>query len=111
MAEQLSAQGVPNFLADIKGDLSGMAVGGEPNEKVLARAADVGQQWTPTPCPVEFLTLGGNGTAHLARVLWPHGVLWEEDDWFTGKTQSADTITKFRLPEGISWTERKAVLR
>jgi uncharacterized protein len=32
MAEQLVAQGVPVFLADIKGDLSGMATPGEPND-------------------------------------------------------------------------------
>src|ERR1700730_15554333 len=32
IAEQLSAKGVPVFLADMKGDLSGMAVPGESNE-------------------------------------------------------------------------------
>ena len=31
MAEQLVEQGVPVFLADIKGDLSGMASPGQPN--------------------------------------------------------------------------------
>src|SRR6478735_7896346 len=46
MAEQLSAQGVPVFLADIKGDLSGIASPGVSNEKVTARAADVGQAWS-----------------------------------------------------------------
>ena len=44
MAEQLSGQGVPVFLADIKGDLSGMATAGQANEKLTARAQDVGQQ-------------------------------------------------------------------
>ena len=67
MAEQLSAHGVPTFLADIKGDLSGMAVGGEPNEKVTARASEVGQQWQPLACPVEFLSLGGQGTGVPVR--------------------------------------------
>ena len=43
MAEQLSAAGVPVFLADIKGDLSGIATPGAANDKVAARAADVGQ--------------------------------------------------------------------
>jgi uncharacterized protein len=61
MAEQLSAQGVPVFLADIKGDLSGMATAGQANEKLTARAQDVGQQWTPTAYPTEFLSLGGLG--------------------------------------------------
>ncbi|HEX5511823.1 MAG TPA: helicase HerA-like domain-containing protein [Actinomycetales bacterium] len=62
MAEQLSAQGVPTFLADMKGDLSGMALSGEPNEKITSRAAEVGQQWSPAGCPVEIFTLGGRGT-------------------------------------------------
>ncbi|MFE5340622.1 helicase HerA-like domain-containing protein [Isoptericola sp. NPDC056578] len=62
MAEGLSAQGVPVFLADIKGDLSGLAVKGPDNPKVAERAASIGQQWTPTSYPVEFYSLGGLGT-------------------------------------------------
>ncbi len=67
MAEQLSAQGVPVFLADIKGDLSGLATPGEPGERVTQRAGDIGQQWTPTSYPTEFLTLGGRGTGVPVR--------------------------------------------
>src|SRR6187397_2834822 len=44
MAEQLSAHGVPVFAADIKGDLSGISVAGEGGEKIVARAASVGQE-------------------------------------------------------------------
>ncbi len=62
MAEQLSAQGVPCFVADMKGDLSGLSHPGEPGERVSARAQDVGQQWTPTAHPVEYFSLGGRGT-------------------------------------------------
>ncbi|MCB4208479.1 helicase HerA-like domain-containing protein [Arthrobacter sp. UM1] len=62
MAEQLSAQGVPVFLADMKGDLSGLAAAGEANEKLTARTESLGQQWTGTGFPVEFFTLGGEGT-------------------------------------------------
>ena len=36
MTEQISAAGVPVFAADIKGDLSGIASPGQPNEKLLA---------------------------------------------------------------------------
>src|SRR4051794_15522899 len=61
MAEQLSAQGVPVFLADVKGDLSGIASPGVANDKVTARAAEVGEQWTPAAYPTEFLALGGQG--------------------------------------------------
>ena len=52
------------------------------------------------------VALNGSGYVVLARVLMPQGVLWEQDDWFTGRSASGDTITKFRFPEGITWTER-----
>ncbi|GGN02545.1 ATPase [Streptomyces fuscichromogenes] len=61
IAEQLSAQGVPVFLADVKGDLSGIARPGQPNDKVRGRAGEVGQEWTATGFPAEFLALGGLG--------------------------------------------------
>ena len=48
MAEQLSAQGVPVFLADIKGDLSGMSQPGQPSDKLTARTQSIGQAWQPT---------------------------------------------------------------
>ena len=67
MAEQLSGQGVPVFLADIKGDLSGMASPGEPSDRTAARAKDVGQDWQPTAYPTEFLSLGGQGKGVAIR--------------------------------------------
>ena len=61
MAEQLSDQGVPVFLADMKGDLSGLATPGEGGDKITSRAADVGMPWTATAYPTEFFSLGGKG--------------------------------------------------
>ena len=61
MAEQLSAQGVPVFLADMKGDLSGMASPGVANDRITARAKDIGEDWVPTAYPAEFYSLGGQG--------------------------------------------------
>jgi len=61
VAEQLSAQGVPVFLADVKGDVSGISAPGTANDKVAGRAAEVGQQWTATGFPAEFYALGGIG--------------------------------------------------
>ncbi|MEU8991624.1 helicase HerA-like domain-containing protein [Streptomyces sp. NPDC048558] len=61
IAEQLSAQGVPVFLADIKGDLSGVAAPGQANDKVRSRVAEVHQEWAATGFPAEFYTLGGIG--------------------------------------------------
>ena len=61
MAEQLSTGGVPVFLADIKGDLSGLASPGVSNDRLASRAADVGQTWEATGFPTQLLTLGGLG--------------------------------------------------
>ncbi|MFF4399974.1 helicase HerA-like domain-containing protein [Streptomyces sp. NPDC001480] len=61
VAEQLSAQGVPVFLADVKGDLSGISAPGVSNDKVRSRSAEVHQRWTPTAFPVEYFALGGLG--------------------------------------------------
>ncbi|HET7689185.1 MAG TPA: helicase HerA-like domain-containing protein [Nocardioidaceae bacterium] len=62
LAEQLSANGVPVFAADIKGDLSGLSTPGVTSEKITARAASVGQSWEAKGFPVEYFALGGQGT-------------------------------------------------
>ena len=45
MAEQLSQAGVPVFVADLKGDLSGIAAPGEASDRVTARAKETGFAW------------------------------------------------------------------
>ncbi|HET8988213.1 MAG TPA: helicase HerA-like domain-containing protein [Humibacillus sp.] len=67
MAEQLSEQGVPVFLADLKGDLSGLATPGEGGAKITDRATSVGMEWTGTAYPTEFFTLGGKGSGIAIR--------------------------------------------
>lgn len=62
MAEQISRAGVSVFAADIKGDLSGIALPGTPSEKLSARTQAIGQDWKPEGCPTEFYSLGGQGT-------------------------------------------------
>ena len=61
MAEQLTALGVPVFAADLKGDLSGLARPGEPNERIDERSAALGVEWQPSARDVTFLSLGGLG--------------------------------------------------
>jgi DNA double-strand break repair helicase HerA and related ATPase len=61
LAEQLSAAGVPVVVADIKGDLSGLAAPGATDGPAAKRAADLGEAFTPAAFPVEFLALGGIG--------------------------------------------------
>jgi DNA helicase HerA-like ATPase len=67
IAEQLSAEGVPVLMADVKGDLSGLAQPGVSNDKTAARAKDTGDNWEPTGFPVEFLSLGTDGVGVPVR--------------------------------------------
>jgi hypothetical protein len=63
LAEQLCAAGVPVVVADIKGDLSGLAAPGTSNDKIVQRTKDTGDtDWAPTAFPVEFAALGAVGT-------------------------------------------------
>lgn len=57
ISEGLSDASVPVLLLDIKGDLSGIAAAGTPNEKLAERAAMLGIDYKPQAYPVELLTL------------------------------------------------------
>jgi len=60
IAESFSKCGVPVFMADIKGDLSGMAAPAGDNPKVKARIADLKlENYTPSACPVMFWDVFG----------------------------------------------------
>ncbi|MER6197791.1 helicase HerA-like domain-containing protein [Streptomyces sp. NPDC001586] len=61
IAEQLSANGVPVFLADVKGDVSGISAPGTAGPRIDERAREVAQKWEPTAYPSEFYSLGGIG--------------------------------------------------
>ena len=64
IVESLSAAGVPCFVADVKSDLSGLAMAGSPTAKMhevfAARAADLGMtEWQYRDTPVQFWDLFG----------------------------------------------------
>ena len=63
-----------------------------------------------TPRPLKPVSLSGAGRTVLTKVLMPQAILWDQDDWFSGRSESVDAVTKFRIPDGISWVERKADL-
>jgi DNA helicase HerA-like ATPase len=54
LAEQFSRIGVPVFMADVKGDLSGLGAAGGANAKVAERAAALGLELRYEACPVVF---------------------------------------------------------
>ncbi|OYU73999.1 MAG: ATP-binding protein, partial [Alphaproteobacteria bacterium PA3] len=64
MAEGFSKAGVPVFVSDVKGDLSGMAMAGSPTTKThqifTARSAEIGDtDWSYSDNPVQFWDLFG----------------------------------------------------
>jgi DNA helicase HerA-like ATPase len=60
LAEGFSAAGVPVFAADIKGDLSGIAVKGDPSPKLVARAEEIGlKRYGNTSFPTAFWDIFG----------------------------------------------------
>ncbi len=82
LAEGFSRMGVPVFMADVKGDVAGLAVSGDGNEKILQRAKDLGVgDYAPGASPVIFWDLYGKkghpvrttvseiGSILLARIL------------------------------------------
>ncbi len=75
LTDQLSAQGVPVFVADMKGDLSGLAAAGEPNDRLLARAKEVGWNWKASAAPVEFVSLTGAAGVQLRATVSSFGPL------------------------------------
>ena len=63
LAEGFAQAGVPVFMADVKGDVTGMAQPGDDTEKVRERAAALGAAgWEPRGCDVRLWDmLGGDG--------------------------------------------------
>jgi DNA helicase HerA-like ATPase len=82
LTEQFSAIGVPVFLADVKGDLSGLGAAGAASAKLQQRLDALGvSDWAPAACPAVFwdvlgtaghpvrATISDMGPLLLARLL------------------------------------------
>ncbi|MDP3038149.1 MAG: DUF853 family protein, partial [Rhodocyclaceae bacterium] len=70
LTEQFSAIGVPVFLADVKGDLSGLGAAGVASDKLQKRLDSLGiTDWQPRANPVVFWdVLGASGHPVRATV-------------------------------------------
>jgi DNA helicase HerA-like ATPase len=116
LAEQFSAAGVPVFLADLKGDLSGMAAAGEANDKITARARDTGFAWQGAPCPVEFLSLTGKRGAQLRATVSSFGPLLLAKVLGLNETQTSVLTMVFKFADDhklplIDFADLRAVLQ
>lgn len=73
IAEQLSAAGVPVFMPDMKGDLSGMAKEASSNPKLSERAAALGITYQPAAFPLEIYSLSGKLGAQMRATVTEFG--------------------------------------
>ena len=73
IAEQLSLSGVPVFMPDMKGDLSGMALEGSANARILERAKALGIAFSPMAFPIELFSLSGKSGAQMRATLTEFG--------------------------------------
>jgi DNA helicase HerA-like ATPase len=73
LAEQLSLEGVPSLLMDIKGDLSGIAVPSDGHPKIDERHEKIGFPFTAGGSPVEFLTLSDEPGVRLRATVTEFG--------------------------------------
>jgi DNA helicase HerA-like ATPase len=76
MAGQLSRAGVPVFIADIKGDLTGLAApGNTADPKLQDRVKSLSWAFQPAAHPVEFLSLSGKLGAQVRATVHSFGPL------------------------------------
>ena len=76
LAGQLSFAGVPVLIADIKGDLTGLALPGDAtNAKVVARAKELEWDFKADGHPIEFLSLTGKLGAQVRATVHSFGPL------------------------------------
>jgi DNA helicase HerA-like ATPase len=75
LAEGFSRAGVPVFAADIKGDLSGIAVRGEAKPELVKRAKELGFDYEPEEFPVVFWDLFGEQGHPIRATVFEMGPL------------------------------------
>ncbi len=73
IAEQMSIQGIPTLLMDIKGDLSGIAVPSDGHPKIDERHEAIGFPFEAGASPVEFLSLSDEKGARLRATVTEFG--------------------------------------
>lgn len=116
IAEQLSANGIPVFMADLKSDLSGAGVPGETSDKIAQRAKDTGYQWHGSGFPVEFLSLTGAKGAQLRATVSSFGPLLLSKVLGLNETQSSVLSMVFKFCDDkklllLDLSDLKAVLQ
>ncbi len=99
LAEQLSKQGVPSLVMDIKGDLSGIAQPSPGHPKIDERHQLIGLPFTPSASPVELLTLSNEPGARLRATIAEFGPILLSKILGLNETQSGIMAVVFKFAE------------
>jgi DNA helicase HerA-like ATPase len=99
LAEGFSRIGVPVFVADIKGDLSGLARPGGDNPKILERAAALGLSFQPEGYPVVFLDVFGEAGHPLRTTISELGPLLLSRILSLNETQAGVLQVAFKIAD------------
>ena len=99
IAEQLSREGVPSLLMDIKGDLSGIAVASGGHPKIDERHEAIGIPFTAGASPVELLTLSNEPGARLRATVVEFGPVLFSKMLDLNDTQSGIVAVVFKYAE------------
>lgn len=99
LAEGFSGLGVPVFLADVKGDLSGLARPGGDSDKIVARAKELGIALAPEACPVAFLDVFGEGGHPLRTTISEIGPLLLSRIFGLNETQAGVLQVVFKVAD------------
>ena len=116
IAEQLSSLGVPVFLADVKGDLSGVGSAGAAHPRIDERAQHTGYDWSASAFPVEFLSLTGKLGAQLRATVSSFGPLLLSKVLGLNDTQTSVLTLVFRYCDDhglllLDFSDLRAVLQ
>ena len=99
IAQGFSAIGVPVFMADVKGDLSGLAKAGGANPKVAERAKSLKLELAYAACPVVFWDLFGAGGHPVRATITDMGPLLLSRMLALNETQEGVLNLVFRIAD------------
>ncbi len=104
LAEAFSNSGVPVFLADVKGDLSGISRAGGGNPKTEARAAELGlSDFKPTAAPVLFWDVFGKLGHPLRTTVSEMGPLLLARMLNLNEVQAGVLTATFKIADDNGW--------
>lgn len=98
-AEQLSLNGVPSIVMDIKGDLSGLAKPGQSNKHIVFRNEAIKLNYEPQGFPVELMSLQNDEGAPMRATISEFGPVLLSKMLDLNATQSSILAVLFKFSD------------